>query len=68
MIRARDGTGHFLHNKKVVTQGDTLEMIAYGMWILPLIQDLRTDNLRVTQSWYADDAGVGGNFATSVGI
>ena len=55
-----DGSGHFLHSKEGVTQGDPLTMIAYGIWVLPLIRDLRRDHPRVTQSCYADDAGTGG--------
>ena len=36
-----DGSGHFLYSKEGVTQGDPLNMIAYGIWVLPLIWDLR---------------------------
>ena len=57
-----DGSGHFLHSKEDVTQGDPLAMIAYGIWVLPLIRDLRRAHPRVTQPWYADDAGAGGKF------
>ena len=35
-------------------------MIEYGIGVLPLIRDLRRAHPRVTQPWYADDAGVGG--------
>ena len=38
-------------------------MIAYGIGVLPLIRELREAHPRVTQPWYADDAGVGGTFA-----
>ena len=44
-------------------QGDFLAMIAYGAGVLPLIRVLRRDHPQVTQPWYADDAGVGGEFA-----
>ena len=37
-------------------------MIAYGIGVLPLIRELREAHPRVTQPWYADDAGVGGVF------
>ena len=63
VIRAEDGTGHLLHSKKGVTQGYPLAMITYGLGFLPLIQDLRAAHPRVTQLWYADDAGAGENFA-----
>ena len=37
-------------------------MIAYGIGVLPLIWELREAHSRVTQPWYADDAGAGGMF------
>ena len=55
-----DGSGHFLHSKEGVTQGDPLPMIVYGIGVLPLIQKLRNTHPHVTQPWYADDAGAGG--------
>ena len=63
LIRLGNGTGHFLHIKERVTQGDPLAIIAYGLGIPPLIRDLRMSHTRVTQPWYYDDAGTGGNFA-----
>ena len=48
---------HLLHIKKGVTQGDPLDMIAYGMGILPLIWDLQTAHHGVTHLWYDDGAG-----------
>ena len=57
-----DGSGHFLHSKKGVTQGDPLAMIAYGIGFLPLIWELREAHPCVTQPWYSDDAGAGGAF------
>ena len=57
-----DGSGHLLHSKDGVTQGDPLAMIAYGIGILPLIRYLRRYHPCVTQAWYADDAGAGGGF------
>ena len=57
-----DGSGHFLHSKECVTQGDPLSMIAYGIGVLPLIRELQDDHPRVTQPWYSDDAGTGGAF------
>ena len=57
-----DGSGHFLHSKEGVTQGDPLSMITYGIGVLPLIRDLSRDHPRVTQPWYADNAGARGEF------
>ena len=57
-----DGSGHFLHSKEGVTQGDPLAMIAYSIWVLPLIRKLRNAHPRVNQPWYADDVGAGGTF------
>ena len=57
-----DGSGHFLHSKEGVTQGDHLAMMAYVIGVLPLIRDLRGANPRVTQPWYTGDAGAGGKF------
>ena len=57
-----DGSGHFLHSKEGVTQGDPLAMIAYGIMVLPFIRDLRRAHPHITQPWYADDVGEGGKF------
>ena len=57
-----DGSGHFLYSKEGVTKGDPLTMIAYGIWVLHLIREPQGAHLRVTQPWYPDDAGAGGNF------
>ena len=37
-------------------------MISDGIGVLPLIRELRGAPPRVTQPWYADDAGAGGKF------
>ena len=36
-----DGSGHFLHRKEGVTQGDTLALITYGIRVFLLIRELR---------------------------
>ena len=51
-----------MHSKEGVTQGDPLAMIAYGIGVLTLIRELRNTHPRVTQPWYADDAGAGRTF------
>ena len=58
-----DRSGHFLHSKEVVTQGDPFATITYGIGVLPLIRELREAHPHVTQTWYADDAGAGETFA-----
>ena len=35
-----DGSGHFLHSKEGVTQGDPLSMISNSTWVLLSIRDL----------------------------
>ena len=57
-----DGSGHFLHSKEGMTQGDPLAMIAYGIGVLPLIRELQNAHPWFTQTWYADDMGAGGMF------
>ena len=60
MVRdTADGSGHFLHSKEGMTQGDPHVMIENCIGVLPLIRDLRRAHPRVTQPWYADDAGGG---------
>ena len=44
-----DGSGHFLHSKDGVTQGDPLDMISYDIGVLPLIRELHNSHPRVTQ-------------------
>ena len=67
MVRnTEDGSGHFLHSKEGVTEGDPLAMIVYGIGVLPLIRNLRRDHPHVTQPWYADDAGAGGEFGDNM--
>ena len=57
-----DGSGHFLHSNEGVNQGYPLVMITYDIGVLPLIRELWGDHYRVTQLWYADDAGAGRKF------
>ena len=62
MIRSGNGTVHFHHRKEWVIQGVPLDLIACGLVIPPLIQDLETAHPRITRPWYDDDAGAGGTF------
>ena len=41
VIRAGYVTGNFLYSKKGVTQGNPLDVVAYGLEIIPIIQELR---------------------------
>ena len=57
-----NGTDSILHSREGMTQGDTLVMIPYGIWILPLIKNIKQAIPDVIQPWYADDAGDLGTF------
>ena len=37
VVQDLKGSGHFLQSKEVVTKGDPLEMIVYGIGVLPFI-------------------------------
>ena len=52
-----------IHSREGVAQGYPLEMIDYGIVILPLIKNLKRAIPDVTHPWYADDARVLGMFA-----
>ena len=51
-----------MNSKKDVTQGDPLAMIAYGIGVIPPIQELWYAHPHVTQPCYSYDAGVGVSF------
>ena len=57
VIREGDGMCHLLYSKEIVTQGDPLEMVAYGLVILLLIQELQQAHPGITQPCCADDSG-----------
>ena len=52
-----NGTAIFLHSREVVTQGDPLAMVAYGIGILLMIKIMKAEFPDVIQTWYADNAG-----------
>ena len=62
VIRAGDGTSHFLYSQEGVTHGYPLDMVAYGLGIPPLIRELYKAFPGVTQPWYVDDARAGVTF------
>jgi hypothetical protein len=64
VVRGENGYALFIHSKEGVTQGDPLAMAAYGILLLPLIRQLKREIPDVSQPWYADDAGAGGNFGS----
>ena len=65
MIILQNGNGKasILHSREGVTQGDPLAMIAYGIRILTLINNLKQEIPDFPQPWYADGAGALGMFA-----
>ena len=62
-----DRSGHFLHSKEGVTQGEPLAMIAYGIGVFPLIRELRdSPSLPVSLNFGTRmTRGQGGNLGTS---
>ena len=63
VLRNGNRTSIILHSIEGVTQGGHLAMIAYGIGILPLINNLKQEIPDVTQPWHADDAGDLGMFS-----
>ena len=62
VVRNSEGSGHFLHRKEEMNQGDPVSMIDYGIGVPPLIRELRDAHPCVTQPCYAGDTGEGGSF------
>ena len=50
--------GETLHSCEGTPQGDLLAMAMYAIGILPLVDQLKSDNTK--QTWFADDATAGG--------
>ena len=62
VFRNGNGTAIIIHSREGMTQGYPIEMIAYGIGIIPLIKNLKQEIPDVTQPCYADDAGTLGTF------
>ena len=60
--KKKRGTGKFLYRKLGVTHGDTLAIIMYVLGFILIIRELQAAHSKVTQPWYADNAGAGGTF------
>lgn len=54
----RDEKTVIIHIKEGVTQGDPSSMLAFGIFLLKLIQQLQTLHPTVVQTWYANYEGV----------
>jgi hypothetical protein len=57
MIHSNNGTGTFIYSKEGITKGDPISMFIYGLGLLPLIRQLKSEFLTVQQPWYTDNAG-----------
>ena len=55
-------TPRLLLSREGVRQGDPVSMVAFGLGLLPLIQQLKNELPEVIQPWYADDAAACGSF------
>ena len=62
VLRNRGGEDSIMHIREGVTQGNLLAMIAYGIIIFPLINNLKQEIPDGTQPWYADNARDLGTF------
>ena len=58
---------HFLYSKEGVTQGNPLDVIAYGICILTLISELCAAHHHFMRPWYTDDVDTGWKFAALQG-
>ena len=62
--RGAIGKTVMIPSQEGVTQGDPLAMICFGIGILPLIRQLKSEFPAAKQQWYADDGSIAGTFAT----
>ena len=63
VLQKGNGVAIFLHIGECVTQGGTLDMVAYGIGILPLIKTLKVGFSDIPYPWYADNLGALGKFS-----
>ena len=62
-LRNGNGTSSFLHSREGETQGDPLAMVACGICIFQLIQNMKAEFTDVSQTWYAGNLGALDTFA-----
>ena len=55
-MRRGGGNYNINHSKEGVTQGEPLDILAYGIGIIPLTKNLKSTYPDVIQPWYADNA------------
>ena len=62
LVHADNGyAGHWFASREGVTQGDSPDIILYGISILPLILKLKVAVSTCVQPWYEDNAAAGGS-------
>ena len=57
VLRNRNEMASFMNSREGVTQGGPLSMVAYGIDVLPLIKNLKSEFPDITQTCYAANAG-----------
>ena len=62
VVQNRNRDVSFLHIREGEMQGYLLAMVAYGIFILPLIKKLKLGFLDATEPWQTHDAGAIGLF------
>lgn len=60
----RDGEGNMkvIMSREGVTQGDPMDMVGYSIAMLPLTSKLSLKYPTLIHIWFADDAGLMGDF------
>ena len=52
-----NGASSFMYSSEGVTKGGPLDMVVYGIVVLPLVKRLKVEYPNVAQPWYADYSG-----------